>query len=220
MLLALDTSSAAVTAAVHDGARVRSEVLELGAQAHCELLAPVVQRALGEAGVEPADLTALVVGTGPGPFTGLRVGIVTARVMAEALGIEAFGVCSLDVLALQAVREARVATTFAVATDARRKEVYLATYDVDGSRLGGPFVVRPADVDPMLAAGPVVGEGAWLYEGTFDDAREPGYVSSAWLATLAAERLERGEELGGTAPLYLRRPDAVENAARKRVTPS
>jgi len=220
MLLALDTSSAAITAAVHDGTAVRSEVLEVGAQAHGELLAPVVQRALADAGAAPADLTAVVVGTGPGPFTGLRVGIVMARVMAEALAIPAYGVCSLDVLAFQAVRDARVETAFAVATDARRKEVYLATYDADGSRLGGPFVVRPGDVDPMLAAGPVVGEGAWKYEDTFADAREPGYVSAAWLATLGVERLARGDDLEPTTPLYLRRPDAVENAARKRVTPS
>ena len=218
ILLAIDTSSSAVTAAVHDGATVRSEVMEHGPQAHGELLAPVVQRALEAAGTTPADLAAVVVGTGPGPFTGLRVGIVTARVMAEALGIPAYGVCSLDVLALQAVRDGRVETAFAVATDARRKEVYLATFDSDGARLGGPFVVHPRDVDPMLAAGPVVGEGAWLYEETFGDAREPGYVSSAWLATLAVERLARGEALESTAPLYLRRPDAVENAARKRVT--
>ncbi len=219
-LLALDTSSSAVTAAVHDGERLLAEVTEPGAQAHGELLAPVVQRALVEAGVEPRDLTHVVVGTGPGPFTGLRVGLVTARVMAEALGITAYGVCSLDAIAAQAVGEARVATAFAVATDARRKEVYLATYDASGTRTSGPDVVRPGDVDRMVAAGPVVGEGAWLYPAVFDDPREPGYVSAGWLASFAVGRMLAGEELGGTTPLYLRRPDAVENAARKRVTPS
>ena len=219
-LLALDTSSSAVTAAVHDGERLLAEVSEPGAQAHGELLAPVVQRALVAAGAAPRDLTHVVVGTGPGPFTGLRVGLVTARVMAEVLGIPAYGVCSLDAIAAQAVGEGRVATSFVVATDARRKEVYLATYDVTGARTDGPHVVRPADVDPMLASGPVVGEGAWLYPDVFDDAREPGWVSAAWLAAYAVARLHAGEELGGTTPLYLRRPDAVENAARKRVTPS
>jgi len=219
-LLAIDTSSSMVTAAVHDGDALLAEVTEPGAQAHGELLAPVVERALAQAGAAPRDLTEVVVGTGPGPFTGLRVGLVTARVMAEALGIPAYGVCSLDAIAAQAVGEGRVATAFSVATDARRKEVYLATYDVTGARTDGPHVVRPADVDPMLAAGPVVGEGAWLYPATFDDAREPGYVSAAWLAAYAVERLRSGAGLGGTTPLYLRRPDAVENAARKRVTPS
>ncbi len=216
----MDTSSSVVTAAVHDGSAVLAEVAEPGAQAHGELLAPVIERALASAAVAPRDLTAIVVGTGPGPFTGLRVGIVTARVMAEALGVPAYGVCSLDALAAQAVGEGRVATSFAVATDARRKEVYVATYDASGARTDGPYVVRPADFDPMLAAGPVVGEGAWLYPAFFDDAREPGYVSAGWLASFAVGRLLAGEELGGTTPLYLRRPDAVENAARKRVTPS
>ncbi|HET7900031.1 MAG TPA: tRNA (adenosine(37)-N6)-threonylcarbamoyltransferase complex dimerization subunit type 1 TsaB [Candidatus Nanopelagicales bacterium] len=219
-LLAIDTSSSAVTAAVHDGDVLLAEATEPGAQAHGELLAPVIERALATAGVSPRDLTAVVAGTGPGPFTGLRVGLVTARVMAEALGIPAYGVCSLDAIAAQAVGEGRVATSFAVATDARRKEVYLATYVADGARIEGPHVVRPADIDPMVAAGPVVGEGAWLYPDVFVDAREPGYVSAAWLASYAAARLHAGEELGGTTPLYLRRPDAVENATRKRVTPS
>lgn len=217
-LLAIDTSSSAVTAAVHDGERLLAEVTEPGAQAHGELLAPVIERALADAGAAPRDLTHVVVGTGPGPFTGLRVGLVTARVMAEALGVPAYGVCSLDAIAAQAVGEGRVATSFAVATDARRKEVYLATYDVGGLRITGPDVVRPADVDRMLASGPVVGEGAWLYPDVFDDAREPGYVSAAWLASYAVARLDAGEDLGGTTPLYLRRPDAVENAGRKRVT--
>ena len=180
----------------------------------------MIERALASAGLAPRDLDAIVGGTGPGPFTGLRVGLVTARVMAEALGIPAYGVCSLDAIAAQAVGEGRIATAFAVATDARRKEVYLATYDADGARTDGPQVLRPADVDPMLAAGPVVGEGAQLYPVAFDDPREPGHVSAAWLASYAASRLLAGDELGGTAPLYLRRPDAVENAARKRVTPT
>lgn len=219
-ILAIDTSSAAVVAAVHDGAALRSEVRELGAQAHGELLAPVVQRALADAGVAPADLDAVVVGTGPGPFTGLRVGIVTARVMAEALAVPAYGVCSLDVLALQAVREGRAESAFAVATDARRKEVYLATYDAAGARLDEPVVLKPSDVDPLIAAGAVVGEGARIYADVFTDPRDPVHPSAGWLATLAVERLARGDELGPTTPLYLRRPDAVEGAARKRVTPS
>lgn len=218
MLLAIDTSSTMVTAAVHDGGRLLSEVSEPGAQKHGELLAPVIERALAVAGVGPRDLTAVVAGTGPGPFTGLRVGLVTARVMAEALGIPAYGVCSLDAIAAQAVGEQRVATTFAVATDARRKEVYVATYSADGRRLDGPGVLRPVDVDLMLAAGPVAGEGAWLYPAVFLDPREPGYVSAAWLASSAV--VHGPDRLGDTTPLYLRRPDAVENVTRKRVTPS
>ena len=217
-VLAIDTSSAAVTAAVHDGVSVLVEVTETGAQAHGELLAPVIDRVLRESGVGVRELTCVVVGVGPGPFTGLRVGLVTARVMAEALGIPAYGVGSLDAVAAEALGTGAVDGQFAVATDARRKEVYLASYDADGVRRTGPDVVRPADVEAGLAAGPVVGEGAWIYPATFTDPREPRLVSGGWLATCAVARLRAGEPLLGTAPLYLRRPDAVESAGRKRVT--
>jgi len=217
-LLALDTSSAAITAAVHDGRSVLADATESGAQAHGELLAPTIERVLRESGVGPRELTHVVVGVGPGPFTGLRVGLVTARVMAEALGIALHGLCSLDALAAQAVAAGTVDGPFAVATDARRKEVYLAAYDAQGVRVGGPDVVRPADVGPVVAAGPVVGAGAWLYPDGFTDPREPRLVSASAVATLAVARLGAGEPMLDTAPMYLRRPDAVESAGRKRVT--
>jgi tRNA threonylcarbamoyl adenosine modification protein YeaZ len=217
-LLAIDTSSAAVTAALHDGTRVVAEATEVGAQAHGELLAPTIERVLRDAAVPAGGLSYIVAGVGPGPFTGLRVGLVTARVMAEALGLVAHGVCSLDALAAEALATGAVEGPFAVATDARRKEVYLAAYAADGSRLSGPEVVRPTDVDPAVAAGPVIGAGAWLYPETFPDPREPRLVSAAWLAAWAVARLDAGDALLDTTPMYLRRPDAVESHVRKRVT--
>jgi tRNA threonylcarbamoyladenosine biosynthesis protein TsaB len=220
MILAIDTSSDAVTAALYDGVTVLAARNESGAQSHGELLAPVIAGVLADAGVAPSDLTAVVAGVGPGPFTGLRVGLVTARVMGEALGIPAYGVCSLDAIAAQAVGDGEVDTAFAVATDARRKEVYLASYDAAGVRLDGPAVLLPAAVDAGLAAGPVVGEGAVRYPEHFPDARGPRLVSAEWIARIAVSRLGAGDGLGDTTPLYLRRPDAVESAGRKRVTPS
>ncbi len=108
LLLALDTSGAAVTAALHDGARVVAGRSTLDARRHAELLAPSIEAVLAEAGAAPRDLTAVAVGVGPGPFTGLRAGVVTARVLGFALGVEVHGVCSLDALALQvAARQAR-----------------------------------------------------------------------------------------------------------------
>jgi tRNA threonylcarbamoyl adenosine modification protein YeaZ len=217
-LLALDTSSSAVTAAVHDGSNLLGEVTETGAQAHGELLAPVLQRVLVEAGVAVGDLTHIAVGVGPGPFTGLRVGIVTARVMGDALAIPVHGVCSLDSLAFQAVSEGTVTTAFSVASDARRREVYAAAYDVRGARVGGPEVLRAAELPATVHAGPVVGAGAWLYPAAFTDPREPRLPSAAWLAGFAVAALRTGVGLLPPDPLYLRRPDAVESASRKRVT--
>ena len=109
-------------------------------RAHGELLAPADRgRSSTKPGVRPADLAAIVAGLGPGPFTGLRVGLVTAASMGQALGIPTYGVCSLDALG-RAAGPGRVL----VATDARRREVYWATY-LDGVRVTGPDVAKPAD---------------------------------------------------------------------------
>src|SRR5690349_8916195 len=113
---------------------------------HGEQLAPLIDGVMRQVGIVRQDLTALAVGVGPGPFTGLRVGLVTARTLAFVLEIPVYGVCSLDVLAVEAVATGAVGGEFVVATDARRKEVYLASYDEEGRRMAGPVVDRPADL--------------------------------------------------------------------------
>ena len=179
---------------------------------HGEQLAPLIERCLLDVGAVRQDLTAIGVGVGPGPFTGLRVGLVTARTLGFVLEIPVYGVCSLDVLAVEAVDTGAVASDFVVATDARRKEVYLATYDAAGARLDGPVVLKPADA---ATASPVVGEGAALYPEAFPTAAGPTRPSAGWLARVITE--ERAELLD-PEPLYLRRPDAVEPSARKQVS--
>ncbi|MET9274148.1 tRNA (adenosine(37)-N6)-threonylcarbamoyltransferase complex dimerization subunit type 1 TsaB [Kribbella sp. NPDC003557] len=165
MLLAFDTSSAAVTVALATPAgEIVASSTTVDALRHGELLAPAIASALSAAGVGPRDLTGIAVGVGPGPFTGLRVGLVTARTMGEVLGIEVSGVCSLDILA----RQSSLTLPVAVATDARRKEIYWALYDgpaADGSRrrLEGPAVDKPAEVAHVLSGLPVIGRGAVLY---------------------------------------------------------
>jgi len=146
VLLAFDTATPAVTVALHDGDRVVASHLTVDAMRHGELLAPAITAVLDEAWVSRLDLTAVAVGVGPGPFTGLRVGLVTARTLALALGLPVHGVCTLDVLAAQAAAGGHVDGPFVVATDARRKEVYWAAYDEGGRCLEGPYVARPADV--------------------------------------------------------------------------
>ena len=214
MLLALDTATPAVTVAVADGGTVLAERSHVDARRHGELLAPAVVAALAEAGVDRRDLTAVAVGVGPGPFTGLRVGLVTARTLGAVLGIPVQGVCTLDHLALAATY-AGAGGRLRVATDARRKEVYWADYEVDPAtgiprRVDGPHVDKPAVV---ATDGPVVGGGGLLYPADFPGARQPSQASAAALAAWVAA----GLPTLAPEPLYLRRPDAVEPAARKSV---
>ena len=145
MLLAFDTATPAVTVALHDGTHVLAETTAIDARRHGELLAAAIEALLAGAGASRRDITAVVSGTGPGPYTGLRAGLVTARVLGSALGVPVYGVCSLDVIAADAAAAAG-GREFVVATDARRREVYWARYDAAGARLAGPDVGRPADV--------------------------------------------------------------------------
>lgn len=213
MLLAFDTATPYVTVALHDGDDVVAERRSEQRMRHGEQLAPLIEAALADVGIVRQDLTAIAVGVGPGPFTGLRVGLVTARTLAFVLELPVYGVCSLDVVALEAaLGRSPIGTEFTVATDARRKEVYLATYDEEGRRLDGPDVVRPRDA---ATASPVAGEGAVLYPDAFPDARAPQQPGAGWLARAVAEELA---ELHDPEPMYLRRPDAVAPGAPKRVS--
>ena len=209
MLLAFDTGTPAVTVALYDD-RVVASSSTVDARRHGELLAPAITALLDEAWVPIMDVTAIAVGVGPGPFTGLRVGLVTARTLGLALGIPVYGVCTLDVLAAEAADTVR--EPFLVATDARRKEVYWASYDEHGRRLDGPHVSRPADV---ASEGPVVGAGTLLYPEAFPGARRPEHPSAGVLARVVAEE---AAELLDPEPLYLRRPDAMAAHAPKRVS--
>jgi len=209
VLLAFDTATPIVTVAVHDGSDVVAEAVSEQPMRHGEQLAPLIERVLAEAVIVRQDLTAVGVGVGPGPFTGLRVGLVTARTLGFVLEIPVYGVCSLDVLAVEAVDSGAVTGEFVVATDARRKEVYLASYDDDGRRLTGPEVVRPEGVATAL---PVVGEGARLYPDAFSHPAGPVRPSAGWLARVLTD--ERAE-ITDPDPMYLRRPDTATPRAPK-----
>ena len=215
LLLAFDTATPAVTVALHDGARVVAQESAVDARRHGELLAPAIATVLRTAGAAPADLTAIVVGTGPGPYTGLRAGLVTARVLGSALGIGVDGVCTLDAIALAAAAAA-CGRDFVVATDARRKEVYWARYSPAARPLSGPRVGPPAEVP---ASCPVAGEGPVLYPELAARAIGPCYPAAAWLAEISAKRQAHGTPVGPAEPLYLSRPDAREPGRAKRVTP-
>lgn len=206
LVLALDTSTTvrvalARPAAPGDGGHGGDVVLaartETDPRRHVELLAPAVAAVLEQAGAARSQITHVVVGTGPAPFTGLRVGVVTALVLAEALGVPVGGLCSLDAVAATALDRAGASgpAELLAATDAKRREVHWARYAVHDvadpfggwERVDGPHV-GPAAQLPDL---PVVGD------------LDPGV-----LASLAVHRLVAGLPLEAAAPRYLRRPDA------------
>ncbi|GLY00885.1 MULTISPECIES: tRNA (adenosine(37)-N6)-threonylcarbamoyltransferase complex dimerization subunit type 1 TsaB [Actinoplanes] len=216
LVLALDTATPASTAALvevtADGLFGVVEQRTVDPRAHGEKLAPEIAAALAEAGVRPRDLGAIVAGLGPGPFTGLRVGLATAASMGQALGIATYGVCSLDALG-RAAGPGRVL----VATDARRREVYYATYQ-DGERVSGPDVDKPAAVS-VESVERACGEGALKYGDVFGVPVEEHLLHppGAALVAIAAQRIREAAPSEILTPLYLRRPDAVEPSARKPV---
>jgi tRNA threonylcarbamoyl adenosine modification protein YeaZ len=212
LVLAFDTATPAVTVAVGDAEQVLAHRTTVDARRQGELLAVGIRAVLAEAGLTGGDLDAVVSGAGPGPYTGLRVGLVTARVLGSALGIRACGFCTLDVIAADAV-PAAAGREFLVATDARRRELYWARYSAAGVRLSGPEVAAPAALPAGL---PVAGAGAHAYPD-LGEPIAPRYPSAATAVRWCAARLAAGEPLGPPDPLYLRRPDAREPGAPKSV---
>ncbi len=196
LVLAIDTATPAVTAGIVTDGDVLAERVTVDARAHAERITPNVLGALADAARTMADLDAVVVGCGPGPFTGLRVGMATAAAYGHALDIPAHGVCSLDAIGGQTTGETLVVT------DARRREVYWARYR-DGIRVDGPAVNAPADVDPGSAQAVA---GSPEHTALFD-LPHCGllYPTPSGLVAAVADWSQTPAPL---VPLYLRRPDA------------
>jgi tRNA threonylcarbamoyladenosine biosynthesis protein TsaB len=227
LVVGFDTATPAVSVALHDGARIVSSALTVAVltgagRRQGELLAPMIAKVMADAGATRGDLTGVAVGVGPGPYTGLRVGLVTARVLGAVLDIPVHGVCTLDVIAAEA-RAATAGSEFLVATDARRKEVYWARYDADGRRVDGPEVGPAAGIDGAPGL-PAAGDGGALYPEAFGELIQPAYPDARTLCEIVTRQLGRPAAdnqppLLPPSPLYLRRPDAREPGAPKRVTP-
>lgn len=197
LVLALDTATTDLVAGVVDGERVVAET-RVATRAHNERLMPEITRLLAEAGVEFADVGAIVVGCGPGPFTGLRVGMSTASALGQALGIPVHGVCTHDAVAAELEGDALVVT------DARRREVYWARY-AGGKRVAGPDVCKPADL--ASPAVDVISVPEALAGQLPIDAPSVTYQPPAPAGLVAVANLDADPE--PLVPLYLRRPDAV-----------
>lgn len=196
MFLAIDTSAGTAVALVEDG-RVIAERSSPDTRSHAELIGPFLAEVLAQA--PDGRIDAVAVGMGPGPFTGLRVGIAAARAFAFGRGLPLHPVASHDAIAFALARPA------VVATDARRRELAVSRYaapDADGIpvREAGPDLVLRADL-----------EGAEL--------GETGEVPAGALGALAERLVALGRPTGPEQPLYLRAPDVTLSSGPKRVTP-
>jgi tRNA threonylcarbamoyl adenosine modification protein YeaZ len=220
LVLAIDTATPVVVTGVVElsdpvagTSAVRAQRSELTTRGHAEILTTRILECLAEAGVGREDLDAVVVGEGPGPFTGLRVGMATGAAFGDALGLPVYGVCSLDAIAAQAAE----VESLLVVTDARRKEVYWARYAL-GRRIEGPGVVSPTELAERLAGERIDAvAGSESHTALFGRPVRPGTIPTvAGLAAVASSAVFGGSPPAALTPLYLRRPDAVELKDRKK----
>lgn len=212
VIIGLDTSSALTSIAVIDasGDVVISREHE-DARRHAEVIGPMLAEVVSS--IDPRALEAVACGVGPGPYTGLRVGIAAAIAMGAAWELPVHGLCSLDAIAAQ-TRTPVPRSSFEVASDARRQEVYWARYDADGSRVAGPRV-RPA-VEVPASVPRSMAHGVWVARRVQELLRAGAQPSALDIAldahgadTGATEAALAGAELLPPRPLYLRRPDAM-----------
>jgi len=202
-VLAIDTSVGVSVAILRsNGELTQSPTVDHGMQG--ELTAELISQVVAESGLEISEITDVVVGVGPGPFTGLRVGLVTAAVFAHARNIPIHGICSLDAIAFDYTKPC------VVVTDARRKELYWARYE--DKRIGEPQVSKPEDLLAQFPDSDFVGPGAQLYPDFIS-----GKVSELKAGSLARLFASGTAQLVDVSPMYLRKPDAVEPTTRKSV---
>lgn len=222
IILSIDTSQAASVALVdtESGTVLAAEQAD-DQRRHVEFIGPALARVL--ANFAQPDL--VVTGIGPGPFTGLRVGIAAGIAVGQARGIPVKGLLSQAALAEELRRTNTQGTgPVLIAADARRKEVYFSVYESsDASLQAGPFVAKPAEVDDVLAAhghtavSARLGRGFVLYSDVLGESSAPTITDprAEYLAFAAAREIAAGRELAEPVPEYLREPDAKATPARE-----
>ncbi len=217
MILGIDTSLGSAVAVVEADGVVLSQVESADPRGHAEVIGSLIAQALAEASVHPSGISHVAAGMGPGPFTGLRVGIAAARTFALGRGVPVVPIVSHDAVALELLLhealtgglESAADETFAIVTDARRREFAYTVYrgmDDDGLpvRLTEPQLTPRDEIDARLA-----GYGALR--------RDADRVPGGLLALCAARALSAGRGIGPADALYLRSPDVTLPAGPKRV---
>ena len=205
MLLAIDTSAGTSVAVVDRDRGILAQADEADTRRHAEVIGMLIVRVLAESGVLPGELSGVVEGMGPGPFTGLRVGIAAARAFAFGIGKPVVPLISHDALALD-LREPLL-----VVTDARRREVAWSSYAASDElglpvRVAGPHLAFPAELETVV-------EGYSAYRRM-----DAATIPAGALGMLAERLFAAGRGFGPSEPLYLRPPDVTVPAGPKRVS--
>jgi tRNA threonylcarbamoyladenosine biosynthesis protein TsaB len=221
-VLAIDTALEACSAAVLDldrGGIIASETLPM-ARGHAEAIMPMIARVMDLAETEFAELDRIAVTTGPGSFTGLRVGISAARGIALAAGKPAIGLSTLAGFAAPLIAEDD-STHVVTAIDARHDNVYLQVFGAGGRTLVAPRIATLRDAVRAAMTGParIIGSAANLVAGAWPKAAQPpllvensGAPDIGWIARLGAAA---ADDCGPPKPLYLRAPDAQPQDASR-----
>ena len=229
-ILAVDTATSSCSVAIVDGGDLRAELTQSTGETHARHLMSMVGAAFDLAGMSVNDMDGFAAITGPGTFTGLRIGLSTVQGMALAASKPVVGISSLDALSVQAAPTAHRASLICAMLDARRKEVYYNFYrstghaiaPVTGPRVGPPEIVAEDIGEPCL----LVGSGALLYQEVLKEklaektsfaALSTHTIRGETVARLSLVKFENNDvpANGILQPLYLRKSDAEVNAARQ-----
>ena len=217
-VLALDTATSACSVASWADGEVRARRFAAMERGQSEALMPMVLEVLAEEASRVCDFDLLAVTTGPGAFTGLRIGLAAARGMALASGLPCEGVTTLEAVARGAADMGRIEGTLLVALEAKRADIYAQAFTADLDPLGPPQALLPGRLADLVPTGPVVvvGDAAEQAMEALARAGVGAVVSAASgtpdagrIAAIAAERWTPSAPREPPSPLYLRPPDVT-----------
>ena len=225
-LLAFDTAGTACSAAVWRGGAIRARRFEIMSRGQSERLVPMIEAVMAEAGIAYPALDAIAVTRGPGGFTGVRIGLATARALALACARPVIGVSNFEAVAAAVSEDERRGRSLAVVIDAKRSDLYVQAFGaVPGAVPGAGLApvteaqsIAPADLNAILPGGPLLlaGDAVEAARGALEGAgREvlvataPGQADAGWVAALAAGQPLPEAGAPPPEPIYLRGPDVT-----------
>lgn len=208
-ILAFDTSMSACSVAVWDNDHVLAETIDPTVHGQVEKLLPAIEKTMDNCATQYSDFDRIAVTVGPGSFTGVRVGLATARGLGAATGLPVIGIRTTEVMAVQAREQQR--QPIAVAVDARRAEVYLHLFQANGEQVEDPVCVLPEEAAARLGDQDwlLVGDAAQVVLQQASRSLPVADIETPHPGALAALVAKRPIPSEGPRPVYVRPPDAV-----------